>query len=96
MILLDIENREALIEAWKSNEPAAAIAEQLGLTEKDVLNAWRRLKSKGHLPPGDRPYSRQSHYARESHGGDGRPRDNGDMLDALNRAHPERIKRDEG
>jgi hypothetical protein len=88
MIKLD---RDTLVELWKSDETISEMAQRLNVKRNDLTNAFRKLKAAGHLPPGDRPRSRAS-YHRGEHQGDGRPRDSGDMLDALMRAHPERIK----
>jgi hypothetical protein len=83
MIELD---RKILIELWNSGDTVEEIADRYECQRRDILNAWRKLKSAGHMPTGDRPRSRQSNHRGDGNH-DGRPRDSGDMLDALNRYH---------
>jgi hypothetical protein len=78
---------EQLIELWRSNLLTKEVAQQLAMHPREVSLAWRRLKARGLLPKGDRPRNRTARYINDTSGGDGRPQDDGSMLDALHRAH---------
>jgi hypothetical protein len=58
-------DRKILIDAWHGQDTAAQVAEHLGVEEKDIRKAWRRMKSVKMLPEGERPRSRIGSY-RES------------------------------
>jgi hypothetical protein len=81
-----------LIELWHSDLLIKDIAAKFGVQPNEISLAWRKLKERDLLPRGDRPRSRSARYFNEVSGGDGRPHDDGSMLEALQRAHPERMR----
>jgi hypothetical protein len=71
MIMLSDED---LVRLWHSGEAAAKIVERLdgGMTPKQLMAQWARLKASGQLPPIQRPLA--GRYPRgEGNNNDGRP-----------------------
>jgi len=83
-------SEQVLIALWHSSERADELAARNGVNTGELIRAWRVLKACGKLPQGDRPRSRSAmRFNAQGDTRDYRAVDNGDMLEALKRAHPE-------
>jgi hypothetical protein len=83
-----------LVTFWHDGRAAHAIAKEIGVTVEVLSGQWKRLKNAGRLPLTKRPVTSGKTAAPSDMGGDGRPFDDGAMLDALWREHPEGPRED--
>jgi transposase-like protein len=86
---------QQLIALWHSPERAKELAQRLGIEQRQLRLAWRRLKRDRKLPPGDRPRNTSSGRIEEPVVGD-QCRISGDdneFLRLLNAEHPNRKPR---
>ena len=77
-----------LLTLWRSNKTYDEIAQDLKIDRKTVVDTFRGMREKGLIPSGDRPRSKAN-----NRGNDGRAyhvTDDGGLLAALHKEHPER------
>lgn len=82
---------DELVNLWHGKDTAAEIAKKYGIKPKNVLNAWRRLKSQGKLPKHERQCNKRQYFD-VGNNLDGRPtvassHSDDPLIDALSKAH---------
>lgn len=79
---------ERILAAWYTGKPAHLLADQFGLSAKQLQTLWRKAKSRGDLPLGSRPTPQDDNEQATAHH-DGRPKlaDDDPLLQRLRRYH---------